>query len=234
METKDLNIDVTAVAKEALRDRQPGEDLDESLLRTCKGLYGTSGLTAFQTVRNAVEAYATRRNLSIEGAVQEIAAGRSTVQITAFTKTFSAQRTATSIDELPADMRERVQKMLESGKTSEIVITKTFTGGQRLGSFLGFILKNLLSSPKKPVDVIPPGPTIQAPTTQGGPTDQPGAISQPATMTQSGTTLQVVKATQPGRIRCEHCGLEYARERTSCPGCGAERKRSFWARLVGN
>jgi hypothetical protein len=235
MEEKDLNIDLAAVAKEALRDRQPGEDLDESLLRTCKDLYGKLGLTAFRNVGNAVEAYATQKNLAIDVAMQEIAGGQSAAQVTTFTKTFSTQRVVTPMDDLPAEMRERVQKMLESGKSGEIVITKTITGSQALGSLLGFVIKNLVPSPKESADITPRGPTIQpAPTGQPGPTSQPDTILQPATTTQPGLAAQPVRPTQHGMIRCENCRLEYPRERTSCPGCGAERKRSFWARLVGN
>lgn len=47
----ELNIGVAAVAKQALQERQPGEDLDEALLRVCKRMFGESAATRFTPSR---------------------------------------------------------------------------------------------------------------------------------------------------------------------------------------
>ena len=229
MKEEQLQIDLAAVTKEALRDRQPGEDLDEALLRICKDLYGTKGLTAFQSVRNAVEAYATQRNLGLESALQEIAGGSSASNVTTFSKSFSMQKTATSLDDLPPEMREQVQKVLESGKSGQVVLTRTISGTEGLGSLLGLGLRLLLNSRKQPMDVTPP-----APTTEPHASTQPRVTAKPGPTTQARIAPQPQMATQPGMVRCQNCKLAYSKERISCPGCGTERKRSFWARLFGN
>lgn len=232
MKEEQLQIDLAAVTKEALRDRQPGEDLDEALLRICKDLYGTKGLTAFQSVRNALEAYATQRNLGLESALQEIAGEQSasnTSSMTTFTRTFSTQKVVTNLDDLPPEMRDQVQKLLKSGKTGELVFSKTIGTPEGLGSLLGLGLRLLLQSQKQPTDVTPP-----ASTTQPSVTSQSNTTSQRAPTTQPHISPQPQMTTLPGMVRCENCKLAYSKERISCPGCGTERKRSFWARLFGN
>ncbi|HWP58099.1 MAG TPA: hypothetical protein VNL14_09445 [Candidatus Acidoferrales bacterium] len=225
MKEEDLQIDLAAIGKEALRDRQPGEDLDEALLRVCKDLYGTKGLGVFQSVRKAVEAYANQRNLGLESALNEIASGSNASNVTTFTKSFTTTKVLNSLDELPPDIREQVQKALESGRSSQIVFSKTFTGSEALGSLLGMGLRLLLHSRREPVDLTPssvPPPAIE----QAAPAPPP--VSTVASRPQTDTPVQ------PGMVRCENCRLEYSKDRASCPGCGAERRRSFWARLFGH
>ena len=229
MAEEQIQIDLAAVAREVLRDRQPGEDLDVTLLRICKDLYGIKGLTAFQSVRNAVEAYSTQRSVAFEKALQEIAGGQIASSMTTFTKTFSTQKVVTSLDKLPPEMRAHLEKVLESGKNGEITFTNTISGAQGLGSLLGLGLRLLLHSQKQPLDV-----TLPASTTPPGVTSEPKTPTQPVSPAQPRAVSQAQMATQPGMVRCENCKLEYSRERVSCPGCGTERKRSFWARLLGN
>jgi hypothetical protein len=58
MEPNELTIDVAVVAREAMGERRPEEDLDEAILRSCKKLYGEAGVTAFQAVQSAATALA--------------------------------------------------------------------------------------------------------------------------------------------------------------------------------
>lgn len=137
MEQKEMKIDLAAMARQVLQDRQPGEDLDEALLRSCKKLYGESGITAFQAVQNALQGLAERNKLDPEKALQQIMDGKSSISVV--TRTQMTQKTSTgSLDDLPPEMRAEVEKALASGKNRNVVITRT-VGGQKEGvsSILG-------------------------------------------------------------------------------------------------
>lgn len=72
MEDKGMKIDVAAVAKQALRERQPAEELDEALLRAAKDRYGASGPVVFQAIKAARSAVAKRNNVSVDEALQQM------------------------------------------------------------------------------------------------------------------------------------------------------------------
>ncbi len=57
IEPRELKIDAAAVGREVLQQRQPEEDLDEGLLRSCKQLYGDTPvvLEAMQHAFTALE-----------------------------------------------------------------------------------------------------------------------------------------------------------------------------------
>lgn len=135
MEQKTLQIDVADVARQALRERQAGEDLDEALLRVCKRIYGESGLMAFQAIRKALESLAERNNVDAETALQQIADGRSPISVV--TSVISTQKTVVgSLDELPSDLRAEVEKALAAGKSGQVVITKEETKKRSIWSRL--------------------------------------------------------------------------------------------------
>lgn len=117
MEQKELKIDVAAVARQVLQDRQPGEDLDEAILRACKHLYAESGAMAFQAVRGAIQSHADRNKEDFENALRDIAEGGGGMRSVA--GIITTQRiTAGSLDELPPEMRAEVEKRSPPGRAN--------------------------------------------------------------------------------------------------------------------
>ena len=131
MEQKELKVDVATIARQVLQERQPGEDLDEALLRSCKKLYGEAGTVAFQAIQNAVAALAERNNVDREKALQQIMEGKSSISVVTRTQ-ITQKSSAGSLNDLPPDVRAEVEKALASGKSGEVVITKT-VGGRKEG-----------------------------------------------------------------------------------------------------
>jgi lipopolysaccharide biosynthesis regulator YciM len=129
MEEKQLNIDPAAVARETLLERQAGEDLDEALLRSCKKLYGDTGMIAFQAMQNAVATIAERSNSDREAALKQIAEGKSSIRVSTSIHT-THKFTTSSMGELSPEMRAEVDKALAEGK-SKVVLTKTFSLGKK-------------------------------------------------------------------------------------------------------
>ncbi len=68
----EMKIDVTAMAKQALRERRPAEEMNDALLRVAKDCYGESGPLVFQAIRAAQGAVARRNNVTLEEALQQI------------------------------------------------------------------------------------------------------------------------------------------------------------------
>jgi len=123
MEQKQLQIDLASVAAQAMKDRQPGEDPDEALLRSCKKLYGESGATAFQAIQNALSAFASQKNIDKATALQQLAGGQGPVSITSRTETVTTEKIAGSIDELPPEIRKMAEQALASGKSQQTTFT---------------------------------------------------------------------------------------------------------------
>lgn len=104
-------IDVVGVARQALAERQSGEDLDEALLRCCKKLYGEAGAMAFEAVQSAVTALAQHTKTDRAQALQQIADGQASVSVvtqTHVTQTVSTQ----SLDDLSPELRAEVERAL--------------------------------------------------------------------------------------------------------------------------
>lgn len=127
MEQKELKIDITAVARQVLQVRQPGEDLDEVILRACKHLYGESGAMAFQAARGAIQSHADRNKEDFEDALRDIAEGRGGMRSVAGIIT-TQRATAGSLDELLPEMRAEVERALASGKSERVVVSRTVRG----------------------------------------------------------------------------------------------------------
>lgn len=130
-----MEIDVAALAKRALQDRQPGEDLDESLLRACKQLYGDTGLMAFAAIRSGLSAIASTSKVDLEAALQQAASGHpSTHKMFVTTTETGSSRTLQPLESLPPEIREEVERSIAAGKTR----TATTSGHiviRRSGSF---------------------------------------------------------------------------------------------------
>jgi hypothetical protein len=115
MEEKSLQIDAAAVAREALRQREPGEDLDEALLRACKKLHGDSGPVAFQALTSALGALTAQLKLEREAALQQIAGGGTSVRVSTTIRT--TQKTSTkSMEELSPELRVKVEQAFAAGQ----------------------------------------------------------------------------------------------------------------------
>lgn len=137
VEQDQKEIDISAVAKQALQERQSGEDLDEVLLRACKHLYGDGGLTAFEAARSGLAAVAENSKVDVETALRRVAEGsialrvRTVVKKSVTTQGFPQQ----SLDSLPPDVRDEVEKALAAGKTGKVVVTRRVVAhpGQSMG-----------------------------------------------------------------------------------------------------
>lgn len=124
MEPNELKIDVAGVAREALTERGPEEDLDEAILRSCKKLYGKAGVTAFQAVQSAATALAQREDGDREKALRRIADGNASVNVVARMR-ITQKGSTKSLEDLSPEMRAEVQKALASGQSGKIVIRQT-------------------------------------------------------------------------------------------------------------
>ena len=129
MEQTELRIDAAAVGRQTLQERQPGEDLDEALLRSCKKLYGEIGTIAFPAIQSALTALAERTNVDRETALNQIAEGKSSVRINTRIQTTQKVTTA-SLEDFPPEMRAEVEKALAEGKSRTVFTTKTTSAGQ--------------------------------------------------------------------------------------------------------
>jgi hypothetical protein len=123
---REQQIDVAGVARQALVERQPGEDLDEALLRSCKKLYGEVGAMTFEAVQSAVTALAQHNKINWAEALQQIANGQAAVDVVTQTQvshTVSMQ----SLDDLSPELRAQVEKALSSSGAN-LVINRTSSG----------------------------------------------------------------------------------------------------------
>jgi HPt (histidine-containing phosphotransfer) domain-containing protein len=136
MEPSELKIDVAGVAREAIAERAPEEDLDEAILRSCKKLYGEAGMIAFQAVQSAATALAQREDGDREKALRHIADGKASVNVVARMRI--TQRGSTkSLDDLSPEMRAEVEKALASGKSGKIIISQAVNRKAASGSLAG-------------------------------------------------------------------------------------------------
>src|SRR5579864_1202051 len=126
MEPNELKIDVASVARKAIAEREPEEDLDEAILRSCKKLYGEAGVTAFQAVQSAAATLAQREDGDREKALRRIADGKASVNVVRMRIT--RKGSTKSLDDLSPEMRAEVEKALASGKSGNIVINQVVSG----------------------------------------------------------------------------------------------------------
>jgi lipopolysaccharide biosynthesis regulator YciM len=130
MEQNELKIDAAAVGRQTLQERQPGEDLDEALLRSCKKLYGDSGTITFQAMESALTALAERTNVDRETALKQITEGQSSVRVATRIQTTQKVST-TSLENLSPEMRAEVERALADGKSRTVFTTKTVSARQQ-------------------------------------------------------------------------------------------------------
>jgi hypothetical protein len=127
----ELVIDVKGMAEDALRTRQPDEDLDEALLRAAKTRYGDRALEVFNALNAALDLQVKQSGKAREEALRDLAGpmiiARSAPRIVksfsfgkqpagskgTVSRTFSFSTSAKSVDELPPEMRTDVAHALE-------------------------------------------------------------------------------------------------------------------------
>lgn len=128
----ELVIDVKGMAEDALRTRQPDEDLDEALLRAAKTRYGDRALEVFTALKAALDLQVQRSGHSREEALAElsgpmiVAKSVSSVSKTfsfgakpapgggkVLSRTFTFGTSAKSLDDLPLEVRTEVAQALE-------------------------------------------------------------------------------------------------------------------------
>jgi hypothetical protein len=136
MEPNEITVDVAGVAREAIAERRPEEDLDEAILRSCKKLYGEAGVTAFQAVQSAATALAQREDGDREKALRRIADGKASVNVVARVR-ITQKGSTKSLDDLSPELRAEVEKALASGKSGKIVISQTLNGSKTASVSLG-------------------------------------------------------------------------------------------------
>lgn len=95
---KEMQIDVGSLGTEALRERQPAEQLDEALLRAAKERYGDSGSIVFQAIKAAVGAVAKRNKMSADEALQQMIDGRRSIKLVTRTQTVGSEDEVDNLD----------------------------------------------------------------------------------------------------------------------------------------
>lgn len=130
MKQKELKIDAAAVGREVLQERQPGEDLDAALLRSCKQLYGDNGTIVFEAMQSAFTAVAEQTGVDRETALKQIAGEQSSISVTTNLQTIQKVST-TSLEELSPELRAEVEKALAEGKDRTLFTTKWVSAGQQ-------------------------------------------------------------------------------------------------------
>ncbi len=127
MEQNEKEIDISAVATQALQDRQSGEDWDEALLRACKRLYGYRGIAVFQAVQNGVAAVARETKADMETALRQVAEGKASLHVRTIYKSWSLKGSPQEpSDALSPGTRFEVAKALAGEKPGNVTITTKF------------------------------------------------------------------------------------------------------------
>ncbi len=87
----EMKIDVTAMAKQALRERLPAEEINDALLRVAKDCYGESGPLVFQAIRAAQGAVARRNNVTLEEALHQMVEKQRSINLITWTHVTGAE-----------------------------------------------------------------------------------------------------------------------------------------------
>lgn len=140
-------VDVAELAKAVLAERQPGEDLDTALQRICNRAYGDGqGPTVYKAVSAALGLAARIRHGDREAVLQQLADGHlgAGVHVNMNMKINVAGKTVHSLDELPPEMRERVERALaEQGTSIPLGPLTPAAGTEESGDSAGIITSAL-------------------------------------------------------------------------------------------
>jgi len=112
---KEMDIDVKKICSEALKDLQPGEDIDEALIRVSKRIYGKDGSDVFATLDFFLNSPYTGTTKLEE--VKKMAKGKSSIKMIHQSKS-SSSFTVDGVDkgEVPKEILEKLPELFESGE----------------------------------------------------------------------------------------------------------------------
>jgi hypothetical protein len=132
-EKQSAKVQLAPLLRTALASRQPGEDLDEAILRALKTAHPEHGALLLGIVAEMIDAEAKSANEDREQAVQRLAAAESGPEITLRTAgvgplhaSFESavyrigDKTYRSLDELPPHLRRAIEAALPPGMRSTL------------------------------------------------------------------------------------------------------------------
>jgi hypothetical protein len=98
-----MRVDVDAVCRAALAEGAGGDDLDQRVRRVCRNAFGADGERAAAGVLRVIDELAVRAECSRLEAARRIAQSQTTLEV--------STRRWTSLEDLPPDLRKRVEEM---------------------------------------------------------------------------------------------------------------------------
>lgn len=111
-----MKIDVSELLKGILPKCQSDTDLDHWLLEECRARFGDEHAAAYKAISDVLARRAPDHNGSRLGAANEMTGVSSQVQFGTTVK----RQVYSSLDEMPPEIRERVEKMMREGKGSTV------------------------------------------------------------------------------------------------------------------
>jgi hypothetical protein len=160
---------------------------------------------------------ATQPGAPPEQALQQLAEGRAGVQLRQPGESVVVSAgSVKSLDELPPELRKRVEELLASGTTSGHSVV-------------------LSAGPGKPLDELPPEVREQVEKAlAGGAASGQVVVGGPSVSVTRKVTVRGPGGMEAGKTRCVNCGFESDAPFEACPQCGQARRRSWWRRLFGD
>ena len=115
----ELEIDAKQLLRQALAEVQPGEDIDEAILRVCKKRYPDNYSEIFPEVFRMVDMLAENMDGSRLEIVRELAASEGSMSMTLHSTEVTETRTLTGepgklLDKLPPETRAKIARALAS------------------------------------------------------------------------------------------------------------------------
>ena len=105
-----MKVDVSGVLRSVLPNCRTEDDLDALLTEECARRYGAQHHSVLRAVSRFLDTQAKRNNESRLAAARRMVQGAATLE----------QRTFSSLDEMPPEVRARVKEMIESGKGNSV------------------------------------------------------------------------------------------------------------------
>lgn len=137
----ELEIDAKELLRQALAEAEPGEDIEEALLRICKRRYPEQYTELFPDILGVIEMMTEQMRGSKDKVIRELVETDGSMSITLHssdvveTKTYSGDPEKV-LKELPPDIREEVRKTLAEGsgdfKIEKRIVRRTSSKGMEM------------------------------------------------------------------------------------------------------
>lgn len=137
----ELQIDAKELLKQALAEAEPGEDIEEAVLRVCKKRYPEQYAEVFGDILRVFDMMADNTGESIEEILHDLVSSDNEMSITLHsdevveTRTFSGDPDKV-MKELPSDIRSKFKGIFSSDpkvtKIEKTVVRRTTSGGKQL------------------------------------------------------------------------------------------------------